>query len=723
MSDDSAKPHTDQRADTPVAGDGATVAGNVDTGGGDFIGRDQIIGGDYVRGDKIVIADATAGRANRNRTTMLGLVNRVWVEGVLNQALSAILPINVRLHKQMDAVDQSAWSNLIGLPQQPGSLLPAETNVADIFEQMNQSLLILGEPGAGKTILLLMLARETIAQAARDVQYPIPVVLNLSSWGTRRQPFAQWLVEELRVKYNIPKRIAAAWVEQDELLLLLDGLDEVAAPHRDGCVQAINLFRQEHLTPIAVCCRFADYMALPTKLRLNGAVVLRTLTPVQIEQYLQAAGPALAGLHAALAKDSVLQELAQTPLMLSIMALAYQDQSGAALESGPADSTEARRRHLFDAYVERMFSRTARTRQEDYPRPQAIHWLGWLAKTMAQQGQSTFLIEEMQDNCLSSPRQQRFVRVGSRAACGSVLFVAAMMGAFGAAWIRTLGGNPIALAATSISALAFGAVYAVNYGVASWLVTRISAILALFGTFGLATLIGTLLAWMVSGLLPGSLLFGLFIGLSFGLPGGAAGVALADPRRIALSERLRWSWRRGLPGLLLGMALSIGGALVMSEDQATTSILANLLVVGPPAAFICAMAAGVRRTEYVGGHLRPNQGFFEARRNALVLGLAVFLSIGLVSLSTGFFHQTIFNLSLAVGVGFGLPLAVSLALYAGGGVCIQHMLLRWLLMRQGNIPGNLTRFLDWAVSHIFMRRTGGGYIFLHRTLMDYFCGK
>jgi MFS family permease len=723
MNNDPASPLPDRRADAHAAGGGATVTGNVDTGGGDFIGRDQIIEGDYVRGDKIVVVDVTPGRAGRNRITMLGLVHRVWVVGVLNQALSVILPINIRLHKQMDAVDQSAWFDLLDFPQQPGSLLPAETHVADIFQEMNQALLILGEPGSGKTILLLMLARESIAQAMRDARCAIPVVLNLSSWGAHRQPFAQWLVEELRVKYNIPRRIATAWVEQDELMLLLDGLDEVAAPHRDACVQAINQFRQEHLTPIALCCRIADYMALPTKLRLNGAVVLRNLTPEQIEQYLHSAGPALAGLRTALARDSVLQELAQTPLMLSIMALAYRDQPGASLESGPDDSTEARRRHLFDAYVDRMFSRTARTRQEDYPRPQAIHWLSWLAKTMTQHGQSTFLIEELQDSCLSSPRRQRLARVGSRVACGLLLFLAAVLGAFCAAWIRTLGDNPIALAATSISALAFGAVYVLNYGVASGLVTRASPILALFGTFALATLTGMLLAWVVSGLLTGSLLFGLFIGLSFGLPGGFAGIALADPRRIALSERLHWSWRRGLPGLLLGIMLSLGGAFVMSEDQETASILANLLVIGPPAAFIGAMAAGVRRTEYVRSHLRPNQGFFEARRNAIVLGLAVLLSIGLVSLSTGLFFPSIFNLSLAVGVGFGLPLAMSTALYAGGGVCIQHIVLRLLLMRQGNIPGNVTRFLDWAVDHIFMRRTGGGYIFLHRTLMDYFCGK
>ncbi len=32
---------------------GAAIDGNVDTGGGDFVGRDQIVDGDVIRGDKI----------------------------------------------------------------------------------------------------------------------------------------------------------------------------------------------------------------------------------------------------------------------------------------------------------------------------------------------------------------------------------------------------------------------------------------------------------------------------------------------------------------------------------------------------------------------------------------------------------------------------------------------------------------------------------------------
>lgn len=66
-----------------------------------------------------------------------------------------------------------------------------------------------------------------------------------SSWAEKQKPLVEWLVDELNAKYTVPKKIAQAWVEGDELLLL-DGLDEVKAERREACVGAINAFRQEH---------------------------------------------------------------------------------------------------------------------------------------------------------------------------------------------------------------------------------------------------------------------------------------------------------------------------------------------------------------------------------------------------------------------------------------------------------------------------------------------
>src|SRR5262249_5912187 len=156
------------------------------------------------------------------------------------------------------------------------------TPIIQIFEHMGGALLILGAPGAGKTTLLLELARDLMGRAEGDENHPIPVVFNLSSWGIKRQPLKNWLVEEPNPRYDVPKKTAQAWADTDALLLLLDGLDEVAPDHRNACVEAINEYRLERgFVSLAVCSRIADYQALTGKLRLQGVVLVQPLTEQQ----------------------------------------------------------------------------------------------------------------------------------------------------------------------------------------------------------------------------------------------------------------------------------------------------------------------------------------------------------------------------------------------------------------------------------------------------------
>ena len=56
----------------------------------------------------------------------------------------------------------------------------------------------------------------------------------------------------------------------------------------------------------------------------------------------------------------------------------------------------------------------------------------------------------------------------------------------------------------------------------------------------------------------------------------------------------------------------------------------------------------------------------------------------------------------------------------GGLAVISHFTLRFILYRNGDIPWNYVRFLDFATDRIFLRKVGGGYIFIHRMLMEYF---
>ena len=53
---------------------------------------------------------------------------------------------------------------------------------------------------------------------------------------------------------------------------------------------------------------------------------------------------------------------------------------------------------------------------------------------------------------------------------------------------------------------------------------------------------------------------------------------------------------------------------------------------------------------------------------------------------------------------------------------IQHLVLRFILYCSGKMPWNYSRFLDYAAEHIFLRKVGGGYIFVHRLLLEYFAG-
>lgn len=280
-----------------------------------------IAGGDIIQ--KIFVGDESE-RNLRSKTFLLQKVRTFWIDGVLEKSVHHELLIELGKTDQAGAVDYP-WDAVIETEagQKP---LARATSILDIFEAHGQALLILGDPGSGKTITLLELARESADLCAQDPMRPVPVVLNLSSWTERKLALDDWLIEELNAKYQIPRKVGRKWVDNEELLLLLDGLDEVQALQRDACVDAINKFRQDNgLIPIAICSRIGEYQALRARLKLQGAILLQALTPAQIEDYFVRAGPALSNVRALLQRDATLQELAQSPLMLSVISLAFED--------------------------------------------------------------------------------------------------------------------------------------------------------------------------------------------------------------------------------------------------------------------------------------------------------------------------------------------------------------------------------------------------------------
>jgi hypothetical protein len=76
------------------------------------------------------------------------------------------------------------------------------------------------------------------------------------------------------------------------------------------------------------------------------------------------------------------------------------------------------------------------------------------------------------------------------------------------------------------------------------------------------------------------------------------------------------------------------------------------------------------------------------------------------------------------GLLYGLRLALIGGLIAffwyGGQDVIQHYILRFILYWKGHTPLRYANFLDYAARLVFLQKVGGGYIFIHRLLLEHF---
>jgi TIR domain/NACHT domain len=340
------------------------------------------------------------GRQNRKR--LLKRMRDFWISGVLEHSLHHEVLITLGLQEQPDAV-ANPWRLTIQESNLPPHPLPAGIHITQVYDDADGELLILGEPGAGKTTLLLDLARDLLVRAEKHETHPIPVLFNLSSWAEKRQSLTLWLVEELYMKYQIPHKVGQMWIETDQIVLLLDGLDEVASAARSTCIDMINAYRQEHdLASVVVCSRSAEYLAQAMQMLLHRAVIVQPLTMQQINEYLSIAGEKLEGVRVILHEDKELQELATTPLMLSVLAMAYQGK--AAAEVVTTGTTGTQRQQIFEAYVKRMLKHRGVPR---YTQKQTKYWLSWLGQQMLHHDLTGFSKRQITPDWLPSHQTQQ----------------------------------------------------------------------------------------------------------------------------------------------------------------------------------------------------------------------------------------------------------------------------------------------------------------------------
>lgn len=415
-------------------------------------------------------------------------------EDRLAHSLQGSIVLDLELRTRADMVASSA--SLVFYDRVTGetSPLPRGTSILQVYDRVQRGLLILGAPGSGKTTLLLTLAQDLLHRAENEPDQPLVIILNLSSWAREQLPLTQWVVQQCALVYGLPKRLTAAWIEQEQVQFLLDGLDEMEISARTACIEAINAYRQVHLVPLIVCARYQEYELQPARLILPAAVEIQPLETTQVIRTLKQAGKQFAAVRAALRRNAILGDLLTTPLMLSVVLLTYRDPTANQLPR--KGSPEEQQRTIFEHYVQRMVQRSQR--QRSFSPTRLLASLAWLAQQMEQQGLTEFYLESLQANWLRTRR----VRVTYRLVVGLAfgLFVGFFVG------------------------LAFGLDFGPSF--TSFLVLGVALLfgLALGPFFILAFALDTIkpvekIIWTWKGLLFG-LLFGLDFGLFFELHGG-----------------------------------------------------------------------------------------------------------------------------------------------------------------------------------------------------------
>ncbi|MGW3118492.1 NACHT domain-containing protein [Streptomyces sp. NPDC001107] len=274
----------------------------------------------------------------------------------------------------------------------PEGLAGSDGEIIEVFTARvpGRRLLILGEPGAGKTMLLIRLLLGLLQ--SREAGSAVPVIFPLASWDPDRRELDAWLADRLATDYpglaapvpapttggpgQVTSR-AQALLDRRLIIPLLDGLDELPAHTRAVALDAVNRTLPPG-TPLVLTSRTAEYRdavdppadaGVPVRLTGAAGIELDAVVPEEAAAYLRrdAGGEGTPSAERwrpvldLLPTDTPVGQALQTPLTLFLARTIYNPRPGERLTALPdpaelCDTTRfptatAIRARLFDGFI------------------------------------------------------------------------------------------------------------------------------------------------------------------------------------------------------------------------------------------------------------------------------------------------------------------------------------------------------------------------------------
>lgn len=175
-------------------------------------------------------------------------------------------------------------------------------SVGGYFAELESGrLVVLGRPGAGKTVLAIELVLQLLRRQAEEpaASGRIPVRLGAATW-VPGQDLGQWMAQRLILDYRLPAAAATQLVADGEVLPVLDGLDEMdpepLGPTGPG--RALALLRELNAygdlgrpAPVVVTCRAGRYeqiQAAGPGLLAGQVITIGDLDAACLSEYLHA---------------------------------------------------------------------------------------------------------------------------------------------------------------------------------------------------------------------------------------------------------------------------------------------------------------------------------------------------------------------------------------------------------------------------------------------------